>query len=95
MTPDAPNPYKDNDEYMLIDAQMMFDWGGNNDWGNLVRGCLVCALKKGAGMHEAHMFCYKNAADRAGYWHGAWGFGRAAAAASVIGVLQGCAAIKG
>jgi hypothetical protein len=45
----------------------MYRFGGNGSWGQLVRGCLMCALKNGAPMHEAHKYCYKRAAERVGY----------------------------
>jgi hypothetical protein len=66
---DAPgdNPYSSCQTYMKVNASAMYRFGGNGSWGQLVRGCLMCALKNGAPMHEAHKYCYKRAAERVGY----------------------------
>ena len=77
----APNPYSDNDAYMLIQARPMFQYGGDNPWGDIVRSCLVCMLKNGAGMHEAHMFCYANATRRTSTGQTVWGYTAAVTAA--------------
>ena len=70
----APNPYSDNDTYMLIQARPMFQYGGDNSWGDIVRSCLVCMLNNGAGMHDAHMFCYSNATGRTSTGQTMWGY---------------------
>ena len=62
----GPNPYRPCETYMKVNAGAMYRWGGNGQWGQLVRSCLLCALKHGAPMHEAHMYCYNRAKDRVG-----------------------------
>jgi RHS repeat-associated protein len=80
--PDNQKPYQDDDTYLLINAQQMYQYGGNNAWGNIVRACLVCMKKHGAGMHEAHMFCYGNATDRTTACQTVWGYTAAVFAAT-------------
>ncbi len=82
MSSSQPNPYSPSDTYMGINAQDMFKNGGDGPWGNIVRGCLVCMLKHGAGMHEAHMFCYNNASQRTSASNTAVGFATAVGAAA-------------
>jgi len=84
----ASNPYGPNDRYFLISAQLMFDNGGNGPWGNIVRGCLVCMLSHGAGMNEAHFYCYINASKRVPASSTASGLSNAVGAAALDGVID-------
>ena len=93
MPSSAPNPYGKDDTYMLINADLMFKYGGDGAWGQIVRSCLVCMLKHGADMHEAHMFCYGNATDRTSISQTAAGLGQAVGVATFIAVGKGASAI--
>jgi len=88
MSSSAPNPYSPGDNYLGVDAGMMFSIGGNNSWGQLVRSCLVCMLKGGASMGEAHSFCYLNSEKRVGFWRGLGGFLYAVGAAGATAQYQ-------
>jgi hypothetical protein len=83
----APNPYSPLDGYEGISAQQMFLHGGNGNWGNLVRSCLVCMYSHGADPSSAHHFCYWNSAKRAPL-STPFGFPYAVGAAGTIGVEQ-------
>lgn len=39
----------------------MFFSGGNSQWAQLVRGCLVCMFNRGYSQSEAHEYCYRRA----------------------------------
>jgi len=84
----GPNPYSPCQTYMKVNAAGMYRWGGNGPWGQIVRGCLLCALKSGASMNDAHHYCYRRATDRTGYWNGFTGFTRAVAGAVFTVGLQ-------
>lgn len=90
----SPNPYKPGQEYMGVDADLMFSFGGDGPWGNIVRGCLVCMLDQGAGMQDAHMLCYKTGFERTSWPDGLLGLSRAVAAATVISVGKGASSIQ-
>lgn len=60
----SPVPYSPCDTYMYINAGQMYRNGGDGNWGQLVRGCLLCMRSHGASAHQAHMFCYWNSAKR-------------------------------
>jgi RHS repeat-associated protein len=84
----GPNPYSPCQTYMKVNAAGMYRWGGNGPWGQIVRGCLLCALQSGASMSDAHHYCYKRGLDRTGYWNGFTGFTRAVGGALLTVGLQ-------
>lgn len=84
----GPNPYSPCQNYMKVNAAGMYRWGGNGPWGQIVRGCLLCALRSGASMNDAHHYCYRRATDRIGYWNGFTGFTRAVGGALFTVGLQ-------
>jgi RHS repeat-associated protein len=72
-TPENPytgfNPYSPTkDIYSFTPAREMYDWGGNNPWGNQVRGCLTCLYRLGIVNQAAHDFCYATAARKHKLW---------------------------
>jgi len=87
MLSSAPNAYSPMEGYRGISAQQMFLRGGDLNWGNLVRGCLVCMFRHGADSSSAHNFCYWNSAKRAPL-SALPGFLSAVVAAGTIGAGQ-------
>ena len=92
-----PNPYGPCDSFTYINAAFMYRHGGDNSWGQIVRGCLLCAYQYGTSPLGAHLLCYGSATDRTSQrWDGFtfpftgsnWGLGRAVGAAGVSGVMQ-------
>jgi RHS repeat-associated protein len=82
MTPNVSDPYASDDAYWFVNARCMFQNGGNGDWGNLVRGCLVCMYGHQTGYsfkeaNDAHFFCYARSARRTGPLKGGTGLGAA------------------
>ncbi len=64
MTSSDPNPYGPCDTHLGINERFLFRHGGNNRWGQLVRGCLVCMYEHGMDTDTAHSFCQDNAWDK-------------------------------
>ena len=56
------NPYSSSASYCTINANYMYQYGGDNQWGQCVRSCLLCEMALGASMEAAHMYCYWHAA---------------------------------
>ena len=89
----APNPYMPWEGYAGVNAGMMFQYGGNGPWGQLVRSCLLCMYRHGATANEAHWFCYFNSANRTSRGQALEGFGRAVVGAVAIEAGQVVVAI--
>ena len=60
--------------YRGVNANWMYQLGGNNPWGNRVRSCLLCMYSHGVGAQEAHAFCYSNASSQVPPWDVAEGY---------------------
>jgi len=89
----APNPYLPWEGYATVNAGMMFKYGGNGPWGQLVRSCLLCMYRHGATANQAHWFCYSNAASRTSGAKAAEGFAQAVVVAVIIDAGQVAIAI--
>ena len=75
----VPSPYPNSYEYCGVNANKMYYEAGDNDWGQQVRGCLVCMDQEGADPHESHIFCYGEGTKKAeGLIETAKGYGKAA-----------------
>ena len=74
MPPDSQEPYPSNYFYRGVNANWMYQLGGNNPWGNRVRSCLICMYSHGVGAQEAHAFCYSNASSQVSAWDVAEGY---------------------
>ena len=69
------NPYSPDASYCTINANYMYQYGGDNQWGQCVRSCLLCEMALGASMEAAHMYCYWKAAQNTGPVGATWGLG--------------------
>jgi RHS repeat-associated protein len=81
-------PYDPCFSYMFVNANYMYRNGGNGAWGQIVRGCLLCAYRYGSDSSAAHAFCYASGYQRTSHWwdpsslSGNSGFARAVAGAT-------------
>lgn len=71
-----------------MNASMMFRYGGNGPWGQIVRHCLVCMYKHGATPNQAHWYCYSNADQRTSRFQSFGGWSHAITSAFVIDMGQ-------
>jgi len=88
MSSSAPNLYGLTETYAGVNAQAMFQNGGDGPWGQDVRGCLACMHGQGASMGGSHEFCYQNGFQRTTVVQGVKGISRAIWAAAVTGFSQ-------
>jgi RHS repeat-associated protein len=61
LLPSGSYPYPASYTYFKVNANYMYDNGGNGAWGNSVRSCLACMYSQGVAAGSAHRFCYSNA----------------------------------
>jgi RHS repeat-associated protein len=87
--PDNQTPYPDNYYYRDVNANYMYQFGGNNPWGNRVRSCLLCMYNRGVPAADAHKFCYESASSHVGLLREAQGYGEAYSAAGRYYVIVG------
>lgn len=72
------SPYPDSYSYCGINANTMYYKGGDSEWSDMVRGCLVCMNENGASSHESHLFCYDIATAKSdSFFDVALGYGKA------------------
>jgi len=72
--PDSSSPYPANYTYRKVNANYMYQNGGNNPWGNIVRACLQCMYAHGVPADIAHDYCYPNASYRVSALDTAFGY---------------------
>ena len=72
----------------MVNAQLMFKYGGDGQWGQLVRSCLLCMYDFNMSPQQAHGFCYNDAARRVGQTNAILGYSWAIGAAFVIETYQ-------
>ncbi len=76
-TANVPSPYPDSYSYCRIPANEMYYGGGDSDWANSVRGCLVCMHDEEIHPHQAHEFCYSRATEASSFCGTMRGYGEA------------------
>lgn len=85
----VPSPYGAEYYYCGIAANDMYYGGGNGEWGDFVRGCLVCMDEYEVAPHDAHSFCYGRATERVeSFWSTARGYGEAILGATVSAATE-------
>ena len=80
----GPNPYPPEYVYAGVSARAMYRVGGETEWAQIVRGCLLCMYQRGAGANESHWYCYIRAAERTGTMDAIGGFADAVGAANYV-----------
>ena len=89
MLSSAPDPYKMQDTYLSVSARCMFKTGGDNPWGDIVRGCLAQMYQaRPPGLpydkvsNHDHLLCYAKADREVGAKAARWGLVVAVTAAA-------------
>jgi hypothetical protein len=63
MSSSARNPYALTETYLTVNAQAMFQNGGNGSWGQDVCGCLACMHGPGADTGASHRLLRKRISE--------------------------------
>ena len=79
-------PYSSDYFYMGVNANFMFEHGGNGAWGQDVRGCLLCMAREGRDPDAAHKFCYAAADSELPWFETVRGWTTAVGAASLYSI---------